>query len=66
MTGYLSGQVRIGYPSPRIGYAWTGYAVGGTPLAVSRRRTVLLTLLIFIANDYILFILKLTKSLCYQ
>ena len=27
---------------PRIGYAWTGYAVGGAPLAVSHRRTLLL------------------------
>ena len=26
---------------PVTGYAWTGYAAGGTPVAVSRRRTVL-------------------------
>ena len=31
----------IGYPLPRIGYAWTGYAAGGRPLAVFRRRTLL-------------------------
>ena len=32
----------MGYPlPPRIGYAWTGYAAGGMPLAVSRRRTFL-------------------------
>ena len=29
-------------PTPWTGYAWPGYAAGGTPLAVSRRRTVLL------------------------
>ena len=28
-------------PPPRTGYAGTGYAAGGTPLAVSRRRTFL-------------------------
>ena len=40
--GYPS-QVRMGYPPPprQIGYAWTGYAAGSTPLAVSRRRTFL-------------------------
>ena len=31
----------LGTPPPGTGYAWTGYAVGGTPLAVSRMRTVL-------------------------
>ena len=29
-------------PPPRTGYAWTGYATDGTPLAVPSRRTVLL------------------------
>ena len=36
------GQVRMGNPLG-TGYTWTGYAAGGTPLAVSRRRTVLLS-----------------------
>ena len=30
-------------PYPGIGYAWTGYASGVMPLAVSRRRTFLLS-----------------------
>ena len=52
------GYSRMGYPPPRqvrmplardgvppvAGYAWTGYAAGGTPLAVSHRRTFLLDL----------------------
>ena len=53
MTGPRSGQgvppsqVRMdvppgqGWGTPRIAYAWTGYAAGGTPLAVSRRKTFL-------------------------
>ena len=39
-TGVPPSQVRMGYPC-QTGYAWTGYATGGTPFAVSRRRTVL-------------------------
>ena len=45
-VGVPASQDRMGYPlplnppSPGTGYAWTGYAVGGTHLAVSCRRTV--------------------------
>ena len=30
-----SGTGQNGVPSPEIGYAWTDYGVGSTPLAVS-------------------------------
>ena len=41
-TGYPNqpGQDRVN-PPPRTGYVWTDYATGGTPLAVSRGRSVL-------------------------
>ena len=39
--GYPPGQDRVPPPPPGIGYAWTDYAAGGTPLAVSQKRTVL-------------------------
>ena len=42
--GYTPGQNWMGNPTPSTGYAWTGYAVGSVPLAVSRRRTLLLVL----------------------
>ena len=57
--GIPPSQDRMGYPPPRgtpwpgwgtpiqTGYTWTGYASGGTPLAVSRRRTALFKINIF-------------------
>ena len=36
-----SEQDWLTHPPPRIGLPWTGYAVAGMPIAVSRRRTVL-------------------------
>ena len=44
-----SGTGQGGVPSPPpsgTGYAWTGYGAGGTPLAVSRRRTFFLFLVV--------------------
>ena len=38
--GWGTRPARTGVPfPPETGYAWTGYAAGGTPLSVSRRRT---------------------------
>ena len=42
MTGYPLARSGWGPPAlPGTGYAWTGYAAGGTHLAVSHRRSVL-------------------------
>ena len=42
-----------GVPPPtKTGYAWTGYAAGGKPLAVSRRRTVMYCFMKYIINFY--------------
>ena len=37
-------QLGWGTPLAGIGYTWTAYAAGGTPLAVSRRRNILFTI----------------------
>ena len=38
---FILGNVCL-FTTPGTGYAWTGYAAGGAPPAVSRRRTFLL------------------------
>ena len=47
-TGALS-PPPTGTPT-RTGYTWTGYATGGTPLAVSRMRTVFFVLVVMLPS----------------